>query len=300
MSATEYQERHQDYVFSAPDLASGQQAQALVFQIDPDYPFELRGLAARVPYNAAGQQVGLEYLLMRWTDGDGNYQQQGLTLLSFLLGPYFGQLGAPKPVSPAVRFEKSAIITLDLFNGGPNPITGLQLFFRGVKLLPKGVGASAYTYPGKMVSAPLSFVYPLIVPNLQVTDSLDGLFNPQNDSDFVLRYGQAGQGSPANVPTALEVFITLKDEGGKPFSNAPVHMDVLFGRSDFQAAYPCGLGYVAPVGPGAAQPGLLYPEIYMPRNHQLLYTITRNDAAYPGLGAVDYPLLFGGMKVFPG
>ena len=77
-------------------------------------------------------------------------------------------------------------------------------------------------------------------------------------------------------------------------------MDVLFGRSDFQAAYPCGLGYVAPVGPGAAQPGLLYPEIYMPRNHQLLYTITRNDAAYPGLGAVDYPLLFGGMKVFPG
>ena len=303
---TQYQERHQDYVFSVPPLLAGQTLAGLVFQVDPDYPFELRGMAARVPYNAAGQQAGLEYLAMRWGDQDRTYRQQGLTPLSFMLGPYFGQLGAPKPISPGVRFEKTGVILIDLFNGGPATVTGLQIFFRGVKLLPVGVGASNYTYPATMARDPLPFVYPFTVPNLAVVADdisgplIHGIFNPQFDSDFVLRYGQAGQGSPATAPTALEVFMTLSDEGGKPYSNAPVHMDVLFGRSNFQAAFPCGPGYVAPIFTGAAQPGLLYPEIYIPKNHQLLYTVTRNDAAYPGLGPVDYPLLFGGMKVFPG
>lgn len=309
--ATSEQERHHDYVFSAPDLAAGQIAAGIPFQVEADCDFELRSMAARVPYSSTagptfGTQAGLQFVSMRWGPNQ-DYKQSSLVPLNLLLGPYFGQLGNPRPVFPPVRVPKSGFLTIDLQNNGPNAVTGLQIFFRGVKVGPKGSFAP-YTYPAKMgrrlpfwYGTPSGVLQPGVTPALQlltlaVTAALQNIpFAPENDSDFVFRFGQAGP-----IAGTWEVFITLRGEDLRPYSNAPVHADVLFGRSYFvPPVFPCGPGFVVPVGPGASQPGLLVPEIYIPRNHRMYFDIQRNDAAYAGAASVNYPLTFGGMKVFP-
>ena len=254
MPANTEQERHQDYVFNAPVLAAGQLSAGLAFQLDADWPFELRGLAARIPYVSGagpsfGTQDGLQYISARWAGPHTqDYKQQDFVPLPILLGPYFGQVGNPRPVYPPVRWPRTGVITIDLRNDGPNTITGLQLFFRGVKVGPPGAFGENYTYPAKMARPPLPFWYPLSVQSLAVTDSRISVpFAPENDSDFVFRFGQAGG---ALQQPAYEVFITLKDEGMKPYSNAPVHADVLFGRSVFPAVFPCGNQFVARSGRG--------------------------------------------------
>jgi hypothetical protein len=303
---TNEQWRHQDYVFTVPDLDAGQLIQ-IPFQFDADYPFQMHGMAARVPYSSAqgptlGTQAGLNLISARWSAQSQDYRQDGLVPLNLLLGPYFGQVGNPHPVYPPIRWPRSGFITLDVQNNGPNAISGLQFFFRGVKVGSPGSWAT-YTYPAKQQRPPLPFLYPsnsqsIPLLTLPVTGPPLRLvpFVPDNDSDFVFRFGQAGSSELA----AYEIFITLRDEGQKPYSNAPVHVDVLFGRSGFPLVFPCGPAtFVAPVGPGASQPGLLVPEIYIPRNHRMMFDIVRDDSAYAGAAQINYPLTFGGMKVFP-
>ena len=52
------------------------------------------------------------------------------------------------------------------------------------------------------------------------------------------------------------------------------------------------------MGPGPASPGLLYPEIYVPKNNLLYIDVLRADVAYAGAAQVDLPIAFLGMKVF--
>jgi hypothetical protein len=317
--------RHHDHVFSVPPLAAGALIQAIPFQFDADYPFELRAMAARVPYSSTvgatfGTQLGLNQIAMRWSGPTQDYRQtagvgqsgSGLVPLNIMLGPYFGQLGNPSPVYPAIRYPRSSFMLFDIQNNGPNTVTGLQIFLRGVKVGPWGSWSTA-TYP-KQISRMLPFWYPsqtvsASVPNpalstltLPVNGGaiLNNPFVPDIDSDFVFQFGQAG------INGAYEVFITLRDEGWKPYSTdgtghpAPVHADILFGRAGFPAVFPCGpASFVAPVGPGPSQPGLIVPEIYIPKSHRMFYDIQRNDSAYAGAAPVAYPMTWGGMKVYP-
>ena len=55
------QERHMDYVWSLPTLPVGQPV-SVPFQFDQDFDFELRSLAARIPYDVAGTQNGLQFV----------------------------------------------------------------------------------------------------------------------------------------------------------------------------------------------------------------------------------------------
>ncbi len=304
--------RHQDYVFNAPVLQPGISMNALPFQLDADWPFELHGIAARVPYCSTvganfGTQLGLNQIAMRWSGPSQDYRQDNVVPLNMLLGPYFGQLGNPRPVYPPIRWPRMGVITLDLINNGAAPITGLQIVFRGVKVGPWGSWAT-YTYPERQGRSPIPFWYPSQTPSATVpnpplqtlTLPVNGAFNfqpftPDKDSDFVFRSGQAGPSAGT-----YEVFLTLRDEGDKAYSNAPVHADILFGRGGFPAVFPVGpSSYVAPVGPGPSQPGLLVPEIYIARLHQMFYDISRNDTAYAGAAPVAYPMTFAGMKVYP-
>ena len=311
MPAEQFDERMQDYVFDVPTIPGGTLLNALTFRLEADYPFELRSMAARIPYDQNGAQNGLQLVSLRWSGPDSDYKQDAPVPLNFLLGPYFGQLGNPRPVWPPVQYPRNGVITLDVGWGGAAQVslTGLQIFFRGVKLYPKGalsLSSPSSTYSKTMARSPLPFWYPasaqvnasLPLVTLAVTDNrLLVPFAPENDSDFVFRFGQAG-------PTVgtWEVFLTLRDEAQKPYSNAPIHADILFGRSVFPTAYPVGPtpNFVAAVGPGASQPGLIVPEIYIPKNHRMWFDIARNDAAYAGAAPIAYPMTFGGMKVFPG
>jgi hypothetical protein len=294
------QERHMDYVWSLPTLQPAQ-PMTIKFQFDPDAPFALRGLAARMPYDAAGTQNGLQSVSLRWSGPVQDYRQQSRVPLGIMMGAYFGQYGNPRPVYPQVRFPENAVTWIDVINNGAAPLAGVQLFYRGVKLGKPGQWAAQdYTYPAKMRTIPYS--YPQIVSTLAVTDNgphFNQIFRVRPGGDFAFRAGQAGR---SFAPSTWEVFITLRDGDSKPYSNAPVHVDVLFGQSVGRAAYACGTAglFVAPIGPGASAPGLLYPEIYLPSDHIMLYDITRNDAAYGGAAPATFPLNFIGSKVVAG
>jgi hypothetical protein len=298
-----FQERHFDYVLGPgqasllASVAGNGPVVTIPFRLDPDAPFLLRSLALRIAYTsaAAPNQSGLQNLKMRFTGPENDYRQQDLVRASLLM-PYFGQAGNPHPYYPQLLYPAGGVLNLDLQNAGATTLTNLTFYFRGVKLYPYGTEAM-YSYPPKFSTLP--FACPRTYTALPVTTPTNGLrsiFRPPFDSDFVLRSIQAG---PSFDRSSYEVFMTLLDENEKPYSNAPVHIDVLAGRSLMPAAYPSGTTTLAPTGTGASNPGLFYPEIYVPKQHVLYYDLVRSDAGYAGAVAEDFPITFGGMKVFP-
>jgi hypothetical protein len=294
-------QRHQDYVMSIGTLAPGQLLQGITFGLDPDAPFVLRSTALRCQYDSNRQETGLQFVNLRHTGPGNDYKQQALIPFG-LTCAYFGQQGNPKPISPSIKFPPNGAITVDIQNVGPDTLTNVQLFFRGVKLYMPGV-VKSYTYPARMQMRP--WIYSsvqsgTVVSSLQVSTPAPGvqqIFRPNPDSDFVLRSIAYAPVTAAVQP--FEVFITLQDEDNKPYSNAPVHIDVLMSNPAVGATYPCGSSYVVPYGVGAQAPGLFYSEIYVPKNHIMYYNVVRNDSGFAGQLPVDLPFQFVGSKVYP-
>ena len=101
-------------------------------------------------------------------------------------------------------------------------------------------------------------------------------------------------GAPAVQSPIANVYVQLKDESGKPFSNVPIHINDLFGQ---------GFPYLPNNVNQATQddavlftPGLLTPEIYIPRRTNFYFDVYRND---PGGVPVDLYFRFCGMGVYP-
>ena len=257
----------------------------------------------RLKYSAARLQAGLGHLLMRFAGPNRSYRSQDYVRQA-LYGPYFGQLGNPIPVSPQIFYERSGVITVDIYNDGATALTNLTLYFRGVKLFSPGA-VKSYEYPAQLSTLP--FVYPLgtynsttgltTVQNLAVTqEGLRQTFRCKQDADFVLRGVQAGL--PFSTTPVNEVLFWFRDEDEKPYSNYPVHMDTICGNSGFGATYVAGGGNITPIGGGPNSPGLFYPEIYIPKNHLMYVDVYRRDSSYAGAVAVNLPVSLIGQKVF--
>lgn len=302
----QYQERHQDYVIDSSidarlaSIAAGASVDNIQLQLDPDAPFLLRSRAYRVKYDtlASRTQVGIQNLGMRLAGADRNYFSTDYIPMN-LVGPYGGQGGCPIPQFPQVAYPASGLLTVDIINYGATTLTELELYFRGVKLFSPG-SIPSYTYPPKCAlesySYPISPVSPYGVTNLLATDSrILQPFTVKPDSDFVVRAIQAG---PSYSPFGLEVYITLRDQDQKPYSNLPVHFEILAGPSiaNFQSG---SGGTTTAVGTGNALPGLLYPEIYVPASHQLFYDIERNDGSFAGAQTIpNFPITLIGARVY--
>lgn len=302
-------QRHHDYVLNKSvdgrlaTVAAGASIQGLEVALDTDAPFLLRSRALHVKYSAARTQAGLGHLLMRYAGPDRDYRSQDYVRQA-LYGPYFGQLGNPIPVVPQVVYPRGGIITVDIYNDGATDLTDLILYFRGVKLFAPGA-VKSYGYPAQMSTLP--FIYPLgilsttdtlrLVRNVAVTqEGLRQTFQCKSDADFVLRAVQAGL--PFSTTPVNEVFLQFRDEDEKPYSNYPVHMDVLCGNSGFAATYAAGGGNISPIGCGPNSPGLFFPEIYVPKNHVMYVDVSRHDVSYAGAVAVNLPVSLIGQKVF--
>lgn len=292
-------ERHQDYVMTIGTLNPGQLLQAIPFKFDPDAPFIMRATALRCQYDSSRFQTGLQGVALRYTGQGQDYKQQAMIPYG-LTCAYFGQQGNPRPVSPEIKWPQSGVITVDVENTGASTLTNVQLFFRGVKLYLPGV-VKSYTYPRRMSMRP--WIYSsvdsgTVVQNLAVSTPSPGIqqiFRPQPDSDFALRSISWGQ-VPGVQP--FEVFVTLMDEDLKPYSNAPVHIDVLMSNPSMGATYPCGSTDLVPLGTGSQAPGLFYPEIYVPKNHIMYYNVVRNDGGFAGQSTITLPFQFNGCKVY--
>ena len=292
-----YQERHHDYVIGPnqdkrlASVAPGQVIEKIQFVLDPDAPFQLRSRALWCQYNNANSvtQTDLNYVYSRWTGPATDYRFQDFVAEAVQM-KNFGQYGVPKPVQP-IDYPANGTLVLDVANVSTTvTIKNLTFLFRGVKIFPLGV-VPGYTYPAKFAST--SYVYQIEVANMGVTERRGPLFfTVKPDADFVLRAGQFT--SDAGIgPPGPNFFFQLMDFNKKPYSNDMVRADVLFGTGNSGAIYPSNPN----TGPGL--PGLFYPEIYVPANHQLVYNVFRDDSVITGAAAENLFIALIGAKVFP-
>lgn len=297
------QQRHFDYVLGPnqdsrlASVAAGAVVEEVVLEMDSDAPFVLTGRAVRHAYTSTLNQANLAGLKTKWTGPNRDYRQQGYILES-LQCAYYGAFGNPKPIVPGIVYPPRSVLLLDLINTGGNAITNLSFYFRGFKLFPAGA-VPAYTYPRRFASQ--TFSYPVPVSQLGVSETrVDQIFTVKQDADFVLRAGQGITISSVEGRTLAEVAIKLKDFNKNPYSSDFVPFDILFGTGSFPAVVPVGPtpSFVSPFGTGPSQPGLFYPEIYVPKNHQLLYDLQRADGSGGSNQAEDFTFNFIGGKVF--
>ena len=300
-----YQERHHDYVLGPnqdarlASVAAGAVIEKVKLTLDPDAPFELRGRAVRQKYDASLTQAGLAGLATQWCGPAQDYRMRTFIPERLQMANY-GQAGNPGPVFPQIVYPANGVIQIDVYNAGASAITNLTFYWRGVKLFPWGA-VPGYTYPSRM--AALSFCYPLLVNDLGVSENRPNqLFTVKQDADFVIRGGQATAPFSLAGGTRIlaEVGITLRDFNKKPYSNDFVPLDIMFGAGSWPDTIPLGPtpSFVSPFGTGPSQPGLLYPEIYVPMNHQLVYDLQRTDGAGAANQAEDLYINLIGSKVF--
>jgi hypothetical protein len=305
-----FQERHQDYVLGPnqdarlASVTAGQVITGITLQLDHDAPFCLRARAMRVQYDtlASRTQQGLNNISLRYTGPLRDYRQQGYIPQNLVM-PYGGQGGAWKGLRNQIMYPAGGAIQVDLVNTGSTTLTNLTLYWRGVKLFPWGVNPG-YTYPAKCRLLP--FVYPImpvdpannpygVIQNLLTNETrVSQIFRCQNDADFVFRYGQAG---PSFTPLPLEVFFILRDENQKPFSNDWMHYETLFGPCT--GNFNCGGVTIPAIGTGNALPSVMYPEIYVPKNHILWFDVMRADNGFAGTATIpSFPVNLVGSKVY--
>jgi len=230
---------------------------------------------------------------------------------------FFGYTSAPAAVPgrasrgahiyPELVYPVGSQIVVDVGNATGETITNARLLFRGSKLYRDGV-VNAPTYPAKMSVLP--GCYPVVVTGIGLASSATAPFilrdvplNIFQDADFVYRYGVADPftlgveggvvpppgGGPSFTPATYgEIYVLIKDESRKPYSNEPIHINDLFGQG-----MPTAGGDDSSSGPNF--PCLITPEIYLERQHALYLDIFRYDTTGVTL---DLHFRFQGMKVF--
>jgi hypothetical protein len=297
------QDRFQVYVLGPnqdgrlASVAAGALVEGVDLQLDSDAPFFLRSRAVRHAYSSTLNQANLAGLKTRWT-GPAREEKMQDFILESLQMVYYGQGGNPKPIVPEVAYPASSVLRVDLMNTGANAITNLTFYFLGVKKYPFG-SVVGYTYPKKFASQ--TFSYPIAVSALGVSETrLTNIFTVKQDADFVIRAGQGPTFFSTGERTFAEVGIILRDFDKKPYMNDYVHFDILFGSGSSPATIPVGPtpSFVSPFGTGPGQPGLIYPEIYVPKKHQFLYDLQRTDGSGGGNQSEDFTFNLIGGKVF--
>lgn len=314
MATPQFQQRWQIYKVDStidPRLASiapGGVVPAIEFQTDPDAPFLLRGRCYRVQYDNLDSrtQVGLQNVAMRFSGPDQDFRSPVLVPQNLVM-PYGGQSAAWKPVYPQIPYPARSTMTIDVANtSATETLVNLELYFLGVKLFPWNM-IPAYTYPKKMRATQygygINFLSPpnpanptAAIQNLLTADQrLLQVFQVKNDADFVLRTIQAG---PSYAPFALQVYLTIRDENRKAFSNLPIHFEVLAGPSG--GNYETGsAGSIGAVGTGNSMPSAIFPELYIPKNHILYYDIYRQDSGFAGAATIpNFPVTLLGSRVY--
>lgn len=283
-------ERHQDYQLTIPTVPPGG-LNDLPLKLDTDAPFALRLVRSR--------NLGLSGFRFETPRRQWQSSQLRTDLIPQAPG---ATLPNPQPsrgvtVYPELVYPIGSTIMCSVGNTTNANLTNVKLLFRGSKLFPDGA-VSGLTYPARMCVLPRT--YGVVVPNVPgvtVTPILNVQLRVRSDSDFALRYGVCdpftlGQASGAFNPfNYSELYVQLRDEYYKAFSNEPIHVNDLFGQ-----------GLPKPFQTAAAQddgvvflPGLLLPEIYIGRDHSIYFDVYRNDV---NSGPVDLHFRFQGSAVF--
>lgn len=267
--------------------------EGLTIKIDPDAPFLLTGVCVWNS-NPAMATVFEGQAALRFQRPDGRYIQRALTATDLLfpgnqynagLTPNAGLRG---PLRPGILYPPNSVITLDILGlPSDSDLQLLTIVFCGINLYQEG-SIWAPKYPGKFTARP--YLDNLTIPSYNTISgpAVNNIFNVQNDADFVWQagvYTDFGAGTTGDTPIAQlrNLGVIFRDYTYKPYMNNYVPIGIVFPFLSAQA------------------PGYLYPEIYIPRNGQMLFDIaplTGNEAP-PAGPPVTVVLGLKGMKVYP-
>jgi hypothetical protein len=300
--------RHHDYLLQVGTLIPGQIVTATL-ALDTDAGFVLRGRALHVTPSAEfPNQTLLANYFDRFSGPDSEYNaQQPLRFQNE--NRDFGQFAQFLPVRQPIFYPPGGVIEVQCVNRGAVNMTGVEVYFRGSKMYRPGILPCAVMPQGKVSTLPF-ILSKLNAQVLVQSMALNNQVQAQSDSDFILRainagsWGLADQSGGNNQPQYFDLYIQLKDELGKVYSNLPVHLDTCFGSLGSILSPMTFLPQPVPGRYGPYHPGLLLPEIYLAANHVLYYDLYRNDGPLAGIYApgtlqpADVRLAFHGMKVF--
>lgn len=277
-------ERHQDYILTVASVPTSG-VQQVPLKLDTDAPFALRLVRSR--------NIGLSG--WKYTTPSTAYQSNALRT-DWITPVQQGRAAQPSRGALAYKemiYPPGSTIMVDIGNTTGAPIANAQLLFRGSKLFKDGT-LWVPTYPPKMGIRPA--VYQVIVPGVAINAAGGTVLNNQltikNDADFVFRAGvcdayTTSANAAASAFQFTNVYVKLRDEQYKAYSNDWLHVNDVFGQG-----LPTAGGQDDQV---LFTPGLMTPEIYIPRKHNLYFDVQRTDVA----GAtVDLYFRFIGMKVF--
>lgn len=284
-------ERHFDYILVIPSLAPGASVVEAPLPISTDAPFVVRGRGIHiVPPAATRSQADVNLCRFRFKDASGNYLAQIPIQTPQDFWGAFGQGGNYRPVYPQVAYPPGGTILVDFYNDSPDTLTNTQIIFRGVKLYKEG-SIIAPTYPPNQNKRPIDFTYQTgkgkqqgspndpIISMATTSQIWQQSLQIKDDADFVLRGLQAGLWTSSGdnglySPFGYtELYVQLFDSNLNPHSNVPIHIDWLFGN---------GGGTQLPgfTALGNAAPGIVFPELYLKKNTNLYFNLTRLDAPY--------------------
>lgn len=267
--------------------------QGLTIKIDPDAPFLLTGVCVWNS-NPDIDTVFDGQAALRFQRPDGRYIQRALTSTNLLFpGNQYNQGLTPNaalrsPIRPGVLYPPNSVITLDIL-GLPSSasLQLLTIVFCGINLYQTG-SIWDPKYPAKWKGR--TYLDNLTIPSYSSFNgaSVNNIFNVQNDADFVWQVGvytDFGAGTSGDTPIAQlrNLGVIFRDYTYKPYMNDYVPIGLVFPFLSAQA------------------PGYLYPEIYIPRNGQMLFDIaplTGNEAP-PAGPPITVVLGLKGMKVYP-
>jgi hypothetical protein len=266
-------ERHQDYQLTVASVPPGG-VRNVPLQLDSDAPFALRLVKTR---NLGPS--GFNYQNPRRMYTATGFQTDLIQdVLSNEYRPSRGIVQYPQMIYPP-----GASIVVDIGNATNANLTNVKILFRGSKFFDSRA-VSLPTYPPRFGGLP--FTYQTVVQNLTATGILtDNQLQVRRDADFAFRCGVCdpfslavdGTASSAGLlapPNFENVYVLLKDESRKAYSNEPIHINDLFGQSapfsdaDFGNSNNDSVLWL---------PGNLTPEIYIPRDHSLYFDVFRFD-----------------------
>lgn len=266
-------ERPQWYVqqFPNPSLVAGSSLLGVGLRTDSDAPFRLCGIAvytlssAGVPLAGAGnvaQQI-------RFTRPDGTWFQRDILsaqqINPFDQGAVNGAGGAASPffqyfspLHPNILYPANSVIQIDQQALAANEDALVIVVFVGTKMFqpgaiwwptyPASFSARPFSLPGFSVQIPLAQIP---VRDFKVPQSSQNYANPNSDADFVWQMGSQSD----YRPNFKGLGIKIKDWTGKYFMNDYVPLELIFGFDNSQT------------------PGIVYPEIYIPRNQALFIDV---------------------------
>lgn len=297
-------ERHHDYILQVPSLPAGQSIVEFPLPIDTDAPFLARGVGLHVsPRPGALNQSDVRSMRFAYKNAVGADAQQIPIQTPQFFHSAFGQGGNYRPIYPQKPYPPGGNIVVSAYNDGIHDLTNLQIIFRGVKLYKDGQ-IPAPTYPSPC--RPLEFLYqtgkgtaddaPIILNTTDVVRQIPLIIKA--DADFVCRavqmglWSQLGGNAGQYATSYVEVYVQLMDAQQQPYSNLPIHIDWIFGQAN-------SINYSRELGNSA--PGLIVPELYVPKSRALLFDLYRRDAPYVGdIGALParFSMAWIGSKVY--